>query len=97
MILYFTYDQTKFFIETCKKNILFGLKAEAPISDEYQDEFDIRTRKINQFHKNIWVYSASPIKIWVMILNIIHKLTLKFSEVEYISKDVNFYYSTYIR
>lgn len=56
MISSFTYDQAKFFVETCKKNILFGLKGDSPSLQEYQNDFDPKARRINQFHKNVLVY-----------------------------------------
>ena len=64
--------------------------------EDFQNDFDPITRKINSFHKNIWVYTVSPVKTWTMILDIIKNLYSKYREIEYIAKDVVFYYSSFI-
>ena len=52
--------------------------------------------KIDEFGKNFVVYSQNPIKICAIHVYIIKLLWLRFSEIEYITSELKYYYSTLI-
>ena len=89
MLNYFNFQQAKYFIDIAQRLISVGVKEKATLTDVLRKRI-VKTRHetVDNFQNNFLVYSLSPVKDAVLIMNIIVTLEQKHQEVKYIDKHI---------